>query len=172
MGGREYVDYLVRTSRARVEHGRISRDAAEAALRGADKLLARARALMVEPHYVLDCDLQIELPPEEPPPSAEFKGSDNGDLMEVVSGQNLSNEVVKLDGKHFIDCLLNDCVLEYDGYPMVLESTEFKGCTFRFTGQAALTFRFLECFGLIAGHAPQCDLELPQPQLPRTLRPN
>ena len=35
--------------------------------------------------------------------------------MEVVSKQFFSDEAVKLDGKHFIDCTLANCELAYCG---------------------------------------------------------
>lgn len=71
------------------------------------------------------------------------------DLFEPVQGRHIHNETVHLDGKHFLDCRLSDCVLVYSGQPMLLESTSFEGCRFRFEDEAAMTMRLCECFELI-----------------------
>ena len=68
--------------------------------------------------------------------------------LERVADRDFTDEIVLLDGKHFVDCNVADCTLEYGGGPLVLEGTHFTGCRFRFFGAAAMTVSMLDCFGL------------------------
>ena len=80
--------------------------------------------------------------------------------MEQVSGQTIVGQVLSMDGKHFIDCEIRNCILEYSGQALIMETTLFSQCSFRFTGEAALTMRFLECFG-ITERPGEGDMVLP-----------
>ncbi len=91
-------------------------------------------------------------------------------LLQVVRGQSLRSETVVMDGKHFIDCHLSNCVLEYSGQATVLESTQLSGCSFRFKGEAALTLNFLECFGLMP--RGETDYTVAASETALTQRPN
>lgn len=105
---------------------------------------------------------------EEKPASAPLAAP--GNLLQVVLGQTIENQTVVMDGKHFIDCSIVNCVLEYSGQALVMESTQFSGCSFRFKGEAALTLNFLQCFGL----TPEAREEVavvPSPPV-RSQRPN
>lgn len=73
----------------------------------------------------------------------------HSDALHIISGQNFRNELVPMDCRHFVDCTMTDCTLEYSGQPVVLETTSFSRCTFRFGGEAAMTACFLDCFGLL-----------------------
>ena len=70
--------------------------------------------------------------------------------MEVVRNQYLEGELVRLDGKHFIDCTLCNCTLEYAGGRVVLERTHITGCDHVFCGPAKCTVSYLELMGLVA----------------------
>ncbi|HEY4355890.1 MAG TPA: hypothetical protein VGN16_09095 [Acidobacteriaceae bacterium] len=91
-------------------------------------------------------------PSADKPETASRPLGDPANLMERVLEQTISDQVLNMDGKHFIDCEIRRCVLEYSGQPLVMESTHFSDCSFCFKGEAALTMRFLECFG-IAGQS-------------------
>jgi hypothetical protein len=54
-----------------------------------------------------------------------------------------------MDGKHFIECTFTACILGYSGEPVIVESSSFTSCSFRFHGEAARTVRFLECFSML-----------------------
>ena len=45
--------------------------------------------------------------------------------MDTLRHTAFQNETVVLDGKHFIDCTLKNCTLEYSGGPVILERTIF-----------------------------------------------
>ena len=92
------------------------------------------------------------------------------ELFELVSGRTFRNEVVSLDGRHFVECTIENCVLRYSGQPMVLETTTFDGCTFEFGSEAAQTVQFLECFSMMAESAT--DYTLRRPDQPRSGKPN
>ena len=87
-----------------------------------------------------------QCPEEEKPASVSISGPEH--LLQIVSGQTFEQETLVMDGKHFVACVISGCVLEYSGQALVMESTQFNGCSFRFKGEAALTLNFLECFGL------------------------
>jgi hypothetical protein len=71
-------------------------------------------------------------------------------ILEVVSGCSFENQRVLLDGKHFVNCTLNNCTLEYSGQAVVLETTAFTSCNFDFRAEAAMTMQLMECFELVA----------------------
>ncbi len=69
--------------------------------------------------------------------------------MQVVSGVTIEGESFELDGKHFIDCTLLNCILEYSGGEVVLERTHIRGCRHVFYGKAKLTLHYLQGVGLM-----------------------
>ncbi len=69
--------------------------------------------------------------------------------METISNQHLVGQHVRLDGRHFRDCTLSDCVLEYAGGAVVLERTHFRSCTHLLRGPAQRTLSFLETMGIV-----------------------
>lgn len=81
--------------------------------------------------------------------------------MVVTAGQTFENRTVQMDNVHFSRCTLINCVLEYSGKPVILEETEFKGCQFRFTCDAAMTVNFLKCFDLLRHDANYVSVDIP-----------
>ena len=69
--------------------------------------------------------------------------------MNTIRNKTFMNEAVLLDGNHFIDCLLQDCTIEYSGGPVILERASFSGCHHLFSGQAEMTIRLLQILGMM-----------------------
>lgn len=78
--------------------------------------------------------------------------------MEVITGRHIEGELVELDGRHFVDCILCNCVLEYGGGDVILERTQIRSCQHAFFGRARCTVNYLERMGLIPPEsAPWAD---------------
>ena len=149
MGQLAYTEYLYRTS---VE--RVKRAAGHKELTAT--LMERARVAVERSHrQVRQGATEAEIWGRESSSVIESAADGGPDLMEVVSGREFEGELVRLDGKHFVDCTLRECTLEYSGYPVVLETTQFFGCRFQFGGQAAMTMRMLQCFGIMGDGASE-----------------
>lgn len=69
--------------------------------------------------------------------------------MQIISGLTIENTTVVLDGKHFVDCTITDCVLEYSGQKVVIETTNFNACRFLFIGEAGRTVDLLRLFEMM-----------------------
>ena len=69
--------------------------------------------------------------------------------MQIVSNVVFHQEAVMLDGKHFIDCTLEDCELSYGGGAVIFERTRIEGCDYMFGGQARRTVELLKLVGLM-----------------------
>ena len=69
--------------------------------------------------------------------------------MEDILFQTIEGESLTIDGKHFVDCLLIDCILEYSGEPVSFERTLMRGCRYVFHGNARSTVQFLQETGLM-----------------------
>ena len=69
--------------------------------------------------------------------------------MEILNGISFDGELVAIDGKHFIDCVLRNCILEYGGGNVILERTHISGCHHVFFGRARCTVSYLERMGLM-----------------------
>ena len=69
--------------------------------------------------------------------------------MELIQGITLTDELVTLDEKHFIDCLLVNCLLRYSGQDVIFERTVFRGCRHVFYGNARSTVHYLQNVGLM-----------------------
>ena len=149
---------LLRRSRL---HVRTSGEAAQRSriLLSRVELLPLGPPAVAETHPVSTAGKQAETRPAAGTPN----------LFENVIGRAFHKEVVSMDGRHFVDCTVDHCVLRYSGQPMILESTSFEACTFEFAGEAALTAQFLECFGMMAERASDYTI-LHGP--PRTSKPN
>jgi len=48
--------------------------------------------------------------------------------VQTVSNLTIENETVCLDNKHFQNCVLLHCVLQYSGQEVLIERTAFEGC--------------------------------------------
>ncbi len=69
--------------------------------------------------------------------------------MEIILGLTIENESIRIDGKHFIDCTLVDCILEYSGGDVMFERTHMRGCRHVFYGRARRTLHYLQGTGLM-----------------------
>ncbi len=47
--------------------------------------------------------------------------------MEVLQHMTFRDETVILDDRHFLDCTLQNCTMEYSGGPVILERTHLRG---------------------------------------------
>lgn len=70
--------------------------------------------------------------------------------MQIISGLTIENTTVVLDGKHFVDCTFTDCVLEYSGQKVIIETTNFKACRFLFIGEAGRTVELLQLLEMMS----------------------
>lgn len=104
--------------------------------------------------------LPVHPPPPELTAPATQPPQATPDLLQVLENLTIENQIVDMDGKHIIGCSLSGCQLRYGGQPVVVESTSFEGCTFSFNAEAALTLRFLECFGMLPLSSGAYDLKL------------
>ncbi len=68
--------------------------------------------------------------------------------MRIIQGVTFRDQVVRLDGKHFKDCIFTDCKLEYGGADVVLERTSIHGCTHMLYGSARQTAEYMRVVGL------------------------
>ncbi len=59
--------------------------------------------------------------------------------MEIISNCDFTDELVPLDGMHFINCNLEGCTLSYDGGAVIFERTRIVGCEYLFGGPAQRT---------------------------------
>ena len=73
--------------------------------------------------------------------------------MQHISNAVFQNETVCLDDKHFCDCVLQSCVLEYSGQALMIERTSFIGCRLKLSEGAGRTMQFLQCMGYM-GEVP------------------
>src|SRR5579875_2578109 len=152
---RDYNDYLYRMTVERIAHGRTSHEASTLLLQKARATVERSR-LQTQEHQPTLQQIWCDVAAVEPPALKADGRKDPTDLMEIVSGRIFHGETVSLDGKHFVDCTLRDCVLEYGGFPVVLETTDFSGCRLPLQGQAAMTVRLLETLGYL--DRPEAEL--------------
>ena len=69
--------------------------------------------------------------------------------MDLVAGQTITNEWVTVDGKHFRDCTLVNCMLRYNGDAVTFERTHLLGCRHVFYGKARQTVQYLQSVGIL-----------------------
>lgn len=75
--------------------------------------------------------------------------------MILVVGITFENAIVALDGRHFLDCSLRGCVLEYSGGDLTLERTEVQNCRPLLRGPAGRTYSLLSTLGLLPAQLPR-----------------
>lgn len=68
--------------------------------------------------------------------------------MKEVHDLTMQDEFVRLDGKHFVDCVFIGCTLEYSGGNVILERTAIHGCKHLLTGYAKQTAEYMRTVGL------------------------
>jgi hypothetical protein len=71
--------------------------------------------------------------------------------MEQFQGQTVRGQVVEVDGKHFQNCHLIDCELQFSGGVFVLMETSITNCTWAFGGAAQRTLRLVSTLNLPVG---------------------
>ncbi len=69
--------------------------------------------------------------------------------MEFVVSQLIEDELIQIDLKHFVDCTLVNCTLEYSGEDVIFERTAMHGCRHIFYGRARQTIHYLQGTGLM-----------------------
>ncbi len=69
--------------------------------------------------------------------------------MDIIGSRIIEGECVQLDDKHFVDCTLINCILEYRGHNVVFERTIMRGCRHVFYGRARRTLHYLQSVGLM-----------------------
>ena len=69
--------------------------------------------------------------------------------MEIIRDQVFSDETVRLDGKHFIDCRFTSCTLEYGGEEVIFERTAMHDCNHMLYGHARQTAKYMQLMGLL-----------------------
>jgi hypothetical protein len=67
--------------------------------------------------------------------------------MEAISEKAFRNETVRLDGKLFLNCSFEDCLLEYGGGRCEWEHTRFSNCRVVLDAQASNTIQVLKGLG-------------------------
>lgn len=67
--------------------------------------------------------------------------------MEEVKNKVFSSETVRLDGKLFLDCSFQDCVLTFGGERCEWENTTFSHCRVVLDGHANNTVQVLQGLG-------------------------
>lgn len=144
---RDQLTILLQSCRSRVESGRRLWREGQDSIRAANKAVLASRALIERSDRTIErLRVLMEDAPEE---SRDAGSAPKEDFLEAISGRTFREEIVALDGRHFIRCSLYKCTLQYSGQPVVIESTEFCSCRFRFSAEAALTVQLLECFDLM-----------------------
>lgn len=156
------VQQVLSSSNERILISNLLRDQTRESIRRSQEAVSQSRGRLRSGTPCAHPSVDDTTPPTAASP-------DPGKFMERVDGKSLSDQVVNMDGKHFVDCVLSNCVLEYSGKPVVLETTRFEGCSFRFKGDAAMTLRFCECFNLV--DRGRADYQAPS-GTPTTTKPN
>ena len=165
---RDSLSQVLCSSKERIRISRALRYQSWESIRQSHQAILHSQEVITRSDRIIH-DLSSSQSAVEEAPLPQATGGP-ANLLQVIRGQSLQSEVVVMDGKHFIDCYLSDCVLEYSGQAMVIESTQLSGCSFRFKGEAALTLNFLKCFGLMPGGEP--DYAVAASETALTQRPN
>ncbi len=77
--------------------------------------------------------------------------------MQTVSAVTFRDETVCMDDRHFVDCHLLRCVLEYSGKELTIERTEIIGCRLKLNADAGRTMNLLQCLGYMDSQARRLD---------------
>ena len=64
--------------------------------------------------------------------------------MEIFTNCTFRFRTLSADDTDFVDCVLEDCVLEYSGKSIIFERTHLRRCRYVFFGPAKATVRFLQ----------------------------
>jgi hypothetical protein len=69
--------------------------------------------------------------------------------MQVTANQNITGSVVQMDGHHFENCSVTNCVLVYSGGDFSWTNCQFANCQIRLIGSAQRAIQFLQFFGML-----------------------
>jgi len=69
--------------------------------------------------------------------------------MKVIIDEHLENTTVQIDGNHFENCIISQCVLIFGGGDFSWMNCKFVNCQIRFVGAAWKTINFLKHFGMV-----------------------
>ena len=69
--------------------------------------------------------------------------------MKVIADQELESTVLQMDGHHFENCTITQCVLVFSGGDFSWTNCKFVNCQIRFVGAAGKTINFLKHFGMV-----------------------
>ena len=69
--------------------------------------------------------------------------------MELIKDRTFKGDTLQIDNRIFIDCLLINCTLEYEGGAVSFKQTQMRGCQYVFFGRAKRTVHFLQGVGLM-----------------------
>lgn len=67
--------------------------------------------------------------------------------MESIISQKYLKETVRIDGRRFLKCSFEDCLLHYGGEPCEWEDTTFLNCRVFLDNSAAYAVQVLEGLG-------------------------
>lgn len=165
---REDLERVLGASKERVRISRVLRNQSRESIHRSHQAVLHSQEVITRSDRVIE-DINKHQHPDEQKQPAHLPGGP-GNLLQRIVGQTLTNQVLVMDGKHFVDCSIINCVLEYNGQALVMETTEFSGCSFRFKSEAALTLNFLDCFGLGLGRNSDYTVAPTEPVLSQ--RPN
>jgi len=73
--------------------------------------------------------------------------------LEVIRDEVIQDSRLSLDGKSFVNCVLERCVLEYSGGNVSFDQTIFRSCKYVFFGRARATVHFLQAVGMVTDDA-------------------
>jgi hypothetical protein len=63
--------------------------------------------------------------------------------MEEIRGKVFRKTIVELDGKVFVECVFEECLLVYRGEPCEWENSRFQDCKLALEGKAHYTLQIL-----------------------------
>jgi hypothetical protein len=69
--------------------------------------------------------------------------------MEIIERKTFNGETMGLDGKHFIQCVLDKCVLIYAGGDFSSTDSQMNECQIRLDGPALRTAGFMASLGIV-----------------------
>lgn len=71
----------------------------------------------------------------------------------VFQGKAFRQEAIKLDGKHFVDCIFVDCIIQYAGTgPVRIDGdTHFTDCRWQLVGPAGAAIDFIRELAKLPG---------------------
>jgi hypothetical protein len=69
--------------------------------------------------------------------------------LETLLNRLFDGATLEIDGMHFVDCTLENCILIYRGGSVIFERTRLRRCRYVFYGPARTTVQLLQTVGLL-----------------------